>query len=260
MESVGAELREADLRVLVGFAGDVAQCRTDADLDAQLTVLKGMVAAESAIVSECRDWGRKVRLASGDRELCGPAMVEAVARGAGDHPVLRDDLAAPQPGARRLSDFVRPREWRRRGLFNDFYRPLGLTEELSAQLAWGPSGSSCCLTLHRGGRDFSERERLLLAQAAPHLRSTHERLALGEDRREPNPARLARLLPITARQAEVLDLLAAGRTNDGIAQELRISPHTVVRHVENLYARLGVHTRVAATRAALAALSRSGSS
>jgi DNA-binding CsgD family transcriptional regulator len=67
-------------------------------------------------------------------------------------------------------------------------------------------------------------------------------------------AALAQLLPITRREAEVLARLATGATNDGIAHDLAISRHTVIRHVEHLYAKLAVHTRAAATRAALDAL------
>ena len=70
----------------------------------------------------------------------------------------------------------------------------------------------------------------------------------------PQAAELARLLPITRREADVLARLAAGRTNDGIAHDLGISRHTVVRHVERIYTKLAVRTRAAATRAALEAL------
>lgn len=52
----------------------------------------------------------------------------------------------------------------------------------------------------------------------------------------------------------MLALLTEGRPNDGIAYDLGIGRPTVVRHVELLYARLGVHTRAAAARAGLDAL------
>ena len=51
---------------------------------------------------------------------------------------------------------------------------------------------------------------------------------------------------LTAREREILDLVAEGRTNKGIAAQLWISPGTVRRHLENTYAKLGVHTRTAA--------------
>jgi DNA-binding CsgD family transcriptional regulator len=52
---------------------------------------------------------------------------------------------------------------------------------------------------------------------------------------------------LSAREREVLALLAAGRTNREIAERLVVSPHTVARHVEHIYAKLGVANRSAAT-------------
>jgi DNA-binding NarL/FixJ family response regulator len=53
-------------------------------------------------------------------------------------------------------------------------------------------------------------------------------------------------LGLTPREAEVLMLLAAGRSNRQIAQELFISPKTASVHVSNILAKLGVATRVEA--------------
>jgi ATP/maltotriose-dependent transcriptional regulator MalT len=57
---------------------------------------------------------------------------------------------------------------------------------------------------------------------------------------------------LTAREAEVLRLVAAGKTNRDIAVELVISEHTVARHLQNMFAKLGVSTRAAATAYAYA--------
>ncbi len=48
---------------------------------------------------------------------------------------------------------------------------------------------------------------------------------------------------LTQREQEVLSMLAEGKTNDEIASELVISPHTVARHRENLMGKLGLHNR-----------------
>jgi DNA-binding NarL/FixJ family response regulator len=52
---------------------------------------------------------------------------------------------------------------------------------------------------------------------------------------------------LTPRQIEVLALVVQGRTNREIATELMVSEHTVRRHLQNIYLRLGVSSRAAAT-------------
>jgi DNA-binding NarL/FixJ family response regulator len=52
---------------------------------------------------------------------------------------------------------------------------------------------------------------------------------------------------LTARQAQVLRLLANGKTNKAIAAELFISEKTVARHVSDIFGRLGLSSRAAAT-------------
>jgi len=52
---------------------------------------------------------------------------------------------------------------------------------------------------------------------------------------------------LTAREQEVLRLVAAGRTNRAIATELSLSEKTVARHVSNIYAKLELTSRAAAT-------------
>jgi DNA-binding NarL/FixJ family response regulator len=77
----------------------------------------------------------------------------------------------------------------------------------------------------------------------------------------PDVARLEGLLPrkeaaqpagrLTAREVEVLRLVAAGDTNGKIAVALGISPHTVRRHLQNTFDKIGVSSRAAATAFAL---------
>jgi len=52
---------------------------------------------------------------------------------------------------------------------------------------------------------------------------------------------------LTARELEVLSLAAAGKSNREIAAELMISEHTARRHLQNIYSKLGVSSRAAAT-------------
>lgn len=55
--------------------------------------------------------------------------------------------------------------------------------------------------------------------------------------------RLAVACELTAREAQILRLLAAGRSNPYIRDELGVSLNTVGTHVKHVYAKLGVHSR-----------------
>jgi DNA-binding CsgD family transcriptional regulator len=57
---------------------------------------------------------------------------------------------------------------------------------------------------------------------------------------------------LTARELQVLRLVAAGKSNREISAELTISEHTVARHLQNIYAKLGVSSRTAASAFAFA--------
>jgi DNA-binding NarL/FixJ family response regulator len=63
----------------------------------------------------------------------------------------------------------------------------------------------------------------------------------GLSSRQPAPGGL------TARELEVLVLVASGSTNKTIASELVISEKTVARHLSNIFVKLGVSSRAAAT-------------
>jgi two-component system response regulator DesR len=56
--------------------------------------------------------------------------------------------------------------------------------------------------------------------------------------------------PLTEREREVLDLIAAGSTNREIAERLYLSPHTVKEHTSALYRKLGARNRAEAVRRA----------
>lgn len=57
----------------------------------------------------------------------------------------------------------------------------------------------------------------------------------------------SRLPTLTERQREIVALLGEGMTNREIAIELGIRPATVKRHLERIYARVGIHTRAGVT-------------
>ena len=67
------------------------------------------------------------------------------------------------------------------------------------------------------------------------------------------PATGRRRLPggLTEREGEVLRLVTAGKTNRQIAADLFLSEKTVARHMNNIFDKIGVSSRAAATAFAL---------
>jgi DNA-binding NarL/FixJ family response regulator len=55
---------------------------------------------------------------------------------------------------------------------------------------------------------------------------------------------------LTAREFEVLGLLATGHSTDGIVEELHLSPHTVRNHIRNILEKVGAHSRLEAVAVA----------
>ena len=68
------------------------------------------------------------------------------------------------------------------------------------------------------------------------------------------PLSLLESLGLTPREAEVLQAMMRGQATAAIAGGLGVSPRTVHKHTEHLYAKLGVTDRLAAVSAAWAAL------
>lgn len=69
----------------------------------------------------------------------------------------------------------------------------------------------------------------------------------------PNPSQVdvEALETLTAREREVLDLLALGLSNKAIAERLQVSLHTAKFHVNSILAKLGVESRSGAVAKAL---------
>ncbi|HTG48499.1 MAG TPA: LuxR family transcriptional regulator [Actinomycetota bacterium] len=202
-------------------------------------------ALETAIAAE-RQPARRARLlaalaeiaaASGALEEAAGAAAElrAIADDAGTAPLqalaqATDGVVAARADPHAALERLRPAL--------AAYEELQLPYEAARVRAWIGRTLLAC-----GERDQGE---LALRTAAGELRD------LGAAR---DAAELEGLLSgspalpdgLTAREAEVLKLVAAGRTNRDIAVELVISEHTVARHLQNMFAKLGVSSRAAAT-------------
>ena len=134
---------------------------------------------------------------------------------------------------RRATDFYSPREFRS-SIVSELFRVQGVRYETLVPLPPDGDVDHRILLWRYDGPDFSDRDQLLLTLLRPALAELD--LAL----------RVRQATPLTARQSQLLDLVADGLTNRQITRQLRVSEGTVRRHLENSFERLGVHSRAAA--------------
>jgi DNA-binding CsgD family transcriptional regulator len=243
---------------------------------------------------------------------------------AAEHPICsRHD--AGDFRALKLSDFMSLSELRKSRIYAVWFRPA-VERELEVAIPSPPWHTKTFIFDRRAGRDFTERDRLVLDLLQPHFgrlwraAQTRRRLkaaiAALESASEQDPRGLIVLAPdgridfasppahrlirehfgvppegelppalaqwvdagsptltrrvagcrlnvdrsgdallleeirdelgLTTRERQVLAWVARGKTNPEIAEILCIAPTTVRRHLENIYAKLGVRTRTAA--------------
>jgi DNA-binding CsgD family transcriptional regulator len=139
------------------------------------------------------------------------------------------------------SDCLSTFERRTDVFWNEVIRPAGIRDQLSVSLT-ASGRRRWQIELDRFDREFSERDRAMLTVLRPHFGRL---CATAHVRRTALEAK-ANGTELTARQVEVLRWVALGRTNAEIAELLSLSAGTVRKHMDNVFATLGVHSRAAA--------------
>lgn len=205
------------------------------------------IVLHTALATE-RQPARRVRLLEADVQaaIAGGALDEARASAEQlaaiasetDTPAFRASVAAAT-GAVHLAEGDLP------AALEHLHRAIAAWQDLRLPYESARARVLYARALRAGGDEEGARVELRSALAA------FERLGAVPDAE--STARLLEAPPgglpggLTAREAEVLRLVAAGKTNRDIAVELVISEHTVARHLQNMFAKLGVSSRAAAT-------------
>jgi ATP/maltotriose-dependent transcriptional regulator MalT len=181
----------------------------------------------------------EIMLAAGETDEARAASDELEAVAGRYASAMLEAIAAYERGAVELAagDAPRALEYLRRAL--ESWRTLEAPYEVArTRMLIGEAcrvlgdGDACTLELEAALADFVRLGALPDATRVEHL--------LGS-RREAQEHGLSR------RELEVLRLVAAGKSNREIATALVISEHTVARHVQNIFGKLRVSSRAAAT-------------
>jgi DNA-binding NarL/FixJ family response regulator len=175
--------------------------------------------------------------------------------------IARDEIDAAAAAAERLRDIADD-------VPSDYIEALALSTQATVLLATGDAMGACRRAgearrrFQSLGLPYDEaRARAVRGVAAQEIGEsdtaqlelaaaleTFRRLGAGLDARRIE-ALLGEAPPslLSSREIEVLRLVARGGTNKEIAAELVVSEHTVARHLSNIYTKLGVGSRSAAT-------------
>ncbi|MFI1968098.1 helix-turn-helix transcriptional regulator [Streptomyces cinnamoneus] len=135
--------------------------------------------------------------------------------------------------------------WRRTQWYSEARRDFGVTQQVGLPLTAGP-GVVRLVIVGRDGR-FGSRELAFAARVRPLLEAVGGHVRERRRLRAMTPALPAGRLTghgLTPRELTVLGLLAEGLTAEAIGRRLAISPHTVNRHLEKVYRKLGTNNRV----------------
>jgi DNA-binding CsgD family transcriptional regulator len=246
---VGAEHVEDAYRALLRVMTALHECRTLAELEVTLTQRVGEIIRADLVTLNKIDLNGNMGGSIGlfEPEFMSPRVIEpAFDRYVHQHPLVQEIVRTGDGRPRRLSDHIDVTDFVRLELYEHVFRPLRSLHQIGFQVTAVP-GMVVGIGINRTHDDFTDDElrmaQLLYEQlpAALHhvqLREIHEReLQLGAD------------LELTEREREVLVYLRAGMTNQEIAMALHLGRRTVEKHLERLYAKLGVRTRTAAVHA-----------
>lgn len=252
-----ARLRDVELRRLVGFVAE-AEAATPAGAaqlaDVVLAQLTELVSGDHGVRTHVDRGTQGVMIdtwASTD-----PSVAAARRRNPQrwlkhlpQHPIVSYWERAGVGYAVRVSDLVNQRAYRRLPIYEHYFEPFGIEYNLALRIQLVRAGLvdfSVCRK-HRG---FSDRERDLVESLRPYLTVTLRRAEAGSLARP-----LLSRFGLSLREAQVLALVATGRSNREVAAMLFLSPLTVRKHLERVYAKLGVRTRTEAAAVAMQASS-----
>lgn len=158
------------------------------------------------------------------------------------HPLVRYHSQHPDGGAWRISDSWPMSAFRKRAIFADYYQRIGIDHVVAVPIVSNPR-MVMSFVLNRAGHDFADGERDLLNRMQPALANLYRVTSMTArlQREQASP-----LVSLTPREREILQWVAAGKSDAQIAEILGLSVRTVQKHLENSYVKLGVENRTAA--------------
>jgi DNA-binding CsgD family transcriptional regulator len=235
------------VQLAIELVAGLAEVHEPADFDrVVLPGLATLFGCDIVTLTEIDQPSGRIRYSDHPNGTLDAATFQAFGEHLHQHPLLNHYRSSGDGRSVRMSDVIGRTDWHKLDIYQDCYRPRPTEHVLAMHLPNTAAGSRA-FALNRSRGDFTEADRELLdilrvplgdAYRRAHARHRAERVLATSSE--------ARLAALTDREVEVLELVAAGRTNVAIAHSLQVSPRTVAKHLERIYRKLGVGNRAAA--------------
>lgn len=250
----GVFLRRVDLEAILSFVVDVGELDFDRLYPAEVVArLADLVPCASLAYQEVDCGVRRTTVLVGIHgDIEADDEEDELYWTLGPCPIIQYRTLTGDLAATRLTDVVDWRRYRELPIYRDYFAPFRIDHMMDLALPAGPGRHRSFILFRRtGDGDFSRRDRAVLEMLRPHFarleveaalrRQLSEALRAWDRDGEPRP-----YTELTAREREIVELVAEGKTNAQIAAQLWVAPSTVKKHLEHVYEKLGVGRRAAA--------------
>ncbi|MCL4744255.1 MAG: helix-turn-helix domain-containing protein [Burkholderiaceae bacterium] len=234
------DLRESDLRAAFDTLWAVGEACAGCEAFALSGVrcLPALVSSELTTLSICDlDAGHRT-VVSDQPGAISRRDIEVFDQHFHAHPLVRAHGRNPRAASCRIEDVLPQSQFRSTPLYHEYYRAIRIDHVMAVPIHVDRR-FVVSFVFNRRGIAFSDRDRACMELIRRHLGQFYRLFCT------PLTATL------TPREREVLHWVAGGKTDRDIAAILGMSPRTVQKHLQRVYAKLGVETRTAAVMRAM---------
>jgi len=214
---------------------------------AGVAALAAHLGSDLTTLSDCDLANGRRRVLADSGHPLAPDAIAAFDRHFRAHPLIGFHAHHPQGGTHRISDSLPRSRFRRTPLYGEYYQLIGIRYAVAVPL-YIDGTRIVSFVLNRSRRDFDDDECAELDFLRGPLAALYRQVTeIARLRREATSA-LAEMnaVRLTPREAEIMQWVAAGKTDGQIAAIVDASTRTVQKHLQHVYTKLGVESRTAA--------------